>query len=416
MPRPYWMLNGFEPGGEEQVALPPDPHVMNNMCVGLRDWIDRQKLWDDRKITPIPGAGGDSAIMMRESFRENIGCTPMSGDCLSCKEYEPSRCLLPVGNENAVCPLDVDGYRHTPEDCIKCDNFNKFGYVCKKWYNKGANWKDLWGSEAGKTAIVVAPGPHLNKYVDEINELAKDRERYFTIGISRAINSVPLNYYFTIERRKPAGWDAKDRKYPQTTLIASTCSDWKLCRAFRNRYFGETFNTTSERGQIMDSGMERLSVVMGNAAADVMVAATKLGAKRILVYGYEFCCTVTQAGKDGKETVVDGYYNDMKLGDPHLRMWGVADVKYFPCLGIDGKKVATSYHLITVASYCEAVAEMIQRHGAQVENRTKEGLWWLNQKSPEEWELLEEVARLMMRVEELEKQCPKQSTTSSDQA
>lgn len=402
MPRPRWMIPAYEPKGHKsQVALPPDPHTDAALCVGLRDWIERKDLWNERRLIQIPGTGGDSTYMMRNSFRENIGCTSLQGDCYGCKNYHPTKCVLPIDNPQAICPLDSPTYRHDMGDCVKCENYNPTGYVCLKWMEKGPDWRRLWGKEKGKTALVLAPGPHLLDHEDEIKKLSEDRDNYFTLAISRAINAFQPNYYLTIERRKPAYWDSEKMKFPQTTLIAGANADWRMCKAFRNRFFGETFNTASELGTMLDSGKERLTIVMGNCSADALLVAYRLGAKKINVYGYEFSCSMIPSGDPDKEDTVDNYYHDMKITDPHLRLWGVSTVKYFPAKGIDGELCATSYHLVTVAAYCEGVAEMIENHGVEVENRTQKGQWWFKQKSEEEKVLEARVAELEAELEVL---------------
>ena len=400
MPRPRWMILGYEPKGhDEQVALPPDPHTDNQLCVGLRDWLARPNLWNERRLTSIPGAGGDSVTMMRTSFRENIGCSPLQGDCHGCKKYQPTKCKLPIDNPHAVCPHDTPTFRHTMETCLKCQNYNELGYVCQKWMSEGPDWRDLWGAEAGKTCLLCAPGPHFAEHKEEIEKLAQDREHYFTLGISRAINTIVPNYYFSIERRKPAYWNCDERHYPQTKLIACSTADWRMCRAFRNRWYGEAFNGTSEMGAFMDSAKERCTIVMGNASADALMIAYRLGAKEIWVYGYEFSCAIKRSENPDEEDTITNYYHDMDITDPHLRLWGVSQLKYFPAMGIGGDMCATSYHLITVAAYCEAVAEMVEKNGVKVVNKTQKGQWWFGQKSPEEKALEAEVQSLKAQLE-----------------
>ena len=393
MPRPRWIIEGYEPSGKPQWALPPNPQGDPSQCVGLRDWLRRKDIWDERKMSQIPGCGVDTTHMIRSNFRGNLGCSPMKHDCEDCKHYLPSKCKHAFTTK-LPCPLDTQTYNHTTDDCLKCEHYYPSGYICMEWLRKGASWKDLWGSEKGKIALVCAPGPHLAEHKEEIAELLQDRDKYFAIGVSRAINVVPLTHYFTLERRKPAYWNPEKMKYPNVKLIASTGADTRMCRAFRHRYYGETFNGVSELGHFMDSGKERVTIALGNASADQLMAAFKLGAKEMWLYGYESACTLNPPDDKSDVEYVSNYYCDMAINDPHLAFYGLTQGKYFPVKGVDGKKCATSYDLMAVGAFCEGLCELIQSHGVPCVNKTNKGMFWLNREDPETEELRAKIKEL----------------------
>lgn len=431
---PRWIIDAREPSGLRQWALPPDAHGGHFHMVGLRDWFIREDIWTNRVFAPIPSCGIDTSHMIRASMRANCECTPMSAPCegrwpptdemraqiqaraanlrdgildvkairkahgyQGCEHYIPSKCLYAYITGGLPCYKATPEKPQTQEMCNECQHFNPTGYTCARWLqNQRESWHALWGKEKGKTAVVVAPGPHMHEQVEEIKRLYEDRDNYFVMGISRSINAVPLHYYLTIERRMPAYWDPSARKYPNTTLICSTSADERMVRAFRSRYYGETFNGCTEVGHFLDSGMERLSVALGNVSADAIMVAGKLGASKIWLYGYEFACTVSE-NEDGT-TDVGNYYTDMNIRDQHLNFYGVPSAKYMPCHGVDGELCATSYELASVSFYCQAAAELSTEHGIPVWNKTKKGFFWLP--DPDEPDPYQEIDRLKCALDE----------------
>jgi len=373
--RPRWWFKGKEPGGGKQWALPPDPATGQYVPVGLRDWLRRPELWKKRAVSKIGGCGVDTTHMLRRNFRKNIGCD-ISKTCLGCREY-------------------CDGLTEK-------DEMEPLHPYCRRWQQEGKDWKNLWGKEKGKIALVCAVGPHLMEQRDEVTELMKDRDKYFSIGFSRALFSGPLDYYTSLERRPPARFDPAKHRFPNTTFIGATSVYPGLAEAFKkgNRYFGEGFTTISEEGRFLDSGMERMTIVLGNICPDTLLMAHKLGAKELWLYGHEFCCTVCEASEETPgapkgEKIVDKYYFDMSVRSSHLNFYGLTHTKYFPFIGVDGEEYATSYDLTAASMNCEATCDMLQENGTKIVDKTKKGNFWWSHEEPE-------ITKLKARVKELE--------------
>lgn len=381
--RPRWLYEGIEPDGNFQFACPPDPATGGYIPVGLRDWLSRPDIWEYRNISRITGCGVDTTHWIRDHFKSNIGCET-SRQCHGCPDY---------------CGGETDGQKMAQMAA------NPDTLKCQKWVKFGHNWRDLWGKERGKTALVLGPGPHLLDHADEIRELAKDRDKYFTIGFSRLLFAdLPLHYYTTLERRLPAKVDPHKMKFPDTILISSTTAHpgFKLMFKERNRYYGEAFGGVTKEGRFLDSGMERMTIAMGNITPDTLIMAYKLGARKMKLYGIECACTVGEGinpdtGKR-QHNLVDKYYFDMTMQDQHLKFYGLAQQKYFPMIGVDGEPYACDYSLVSTSMYIEATCQLLaDRYGVDIENRTMKGNFWWGYDDPE-------VQDLKARVKELEAQ------------
>jgi hypothetical protein len=325
-------------------------------------------------MSKIGGCGVDTAHMLRRNMRANIGCDP-NKNCVGCIDY--------CNGETVAAKMEP------------------YPPICRKWQQEGHNWRELWGAEEGKIALVCAVGPHLMEKRDEVTELMKDRDNFFSIGFSRALYSGPLDYYTCLERRPP-GEFKWGKKFPDTKLIAATSAYPGIVGSFKkkNTYFGEAFVTFSEEGRWLDSAMERMTIVLGNICPDTLMMCHFLGAKEIWLYGHEFACTVIDAQEADPEAapgqkIVDKYYFDMSVRSQHLTFYGVSQDAYFPMIGVDGEEYATSYGLVNASMCCEATCRLLMEHGMKVVDKTKKGNFWLSYESPE-------VTKLKARVAELE--------------
>jgi hypothetical protein len=214
--------------------------------------------------------------------------------------------------------------------------------------------------------LLVSCGPSLTEHVGEIRELASNREKYFTLGINRALKAIDLDYFVAIDRRAQDDW--VDRDPDRTTLIASTSAAHAVCGAgFRDRYWGEHFLNG------IDEGNAPLRTGLSITLCDAMFAAYKLGAEEIWLYG----CDFTLSGKEhGDSYMLEKYYFDypsyLGLG---IRPEGLREFQ--PVYGLNEGIGFLNYELWSYACYATAMACMIEESGGvPVRNKGRSGIFY----------------------------------------
>ena len=256
-------------------------------------------------------------------------------------------------------------------------------YLNNKSLGFRQDWKRLWGSKQGKTCLLVSCGPSLRESLPEIRELAADKSRYFTFGINRAIRALPLDLYMASDRRASCGYGASDwmpaTNPKDTTLIAATTVPSEIPRRFRpdNVYWGEGVRA-EESGDATN-----LASLLTITICDAIIAAYKLGAGRVLLYGCDYALTATQEGDkaDGGRPREEYYYFDT-LADKGMEVHRIAYPENYPVKDRFGGLCLTNWELLCNAAYTACAAYMLERAGIPVENRSRFGLLWESWKEP----------------------------------
>lgn len=237
------------------------------------------------------------------------------------------------------------------------------------------NWKDLWGSEKGKTALVVSCGPSLTESLSEIKEKAADREHYFTLGINRALRAIDLDYYVVLDRRAQPDW--VPRVPENTKLVAATTAAAHVTRAFpeERRFWGEPLLLPTQ------SQYEIMSVKMTITLCDALYVAARLGCSEVQLFGCDFAVEARHGQDDKKNSIyiVDRYYFDVQATRA-MRIRADTYPSIFPVIGKNGVIVLINYELITQASFTWAMLDMMSHHGVLITDRTPRGiLLWNNE-------------------------------------
>lgn len=229
------------------------------------------------------------------------------------------------------------------------------------------DWRDLWGKEIGKICLFISCGPSLTDSLPELWKLlnSDDRDKYFTLGINRAIKAVDLDYYMVADRRCQDDW--VDRDVSQTRLIAATTARHAICEKFENRYWGEEFlGGVDESNAPLRTG---LSITM----ADAMHVAYKLGAEELWLYGADFAMSGSPS-ENGQQYMLEKYYFDMpSYVGLAIRPDKLREMQ--PVMGIGQRVVFINHELLCYACYATAMALMIEKSGCvPVKNKSKAGI------------------------------------------
>ena len=172
-----------------------------------------------------------------------------------------------------------------------------------------------------------------------------------------------LDYFVVIDRRCQEDWI--DRDTGNTTLIATTSAQPAITGKFERRYWGESFLAGT------DEGNAPLRVGLCISMCDAMLAAYKLGAEEIWLYGADFAMSGTT---DGQQYALEKYYFDLPsyvgLG---IRPENLREMQ--PVAGRDGKLGFINYELWAYACYATAMCCMIEESGGvRVRNKSKAGI------------------------------------------
>lgn len=235
--------------------------------------------------------------------------------------------------------------------------------------NGWRDWKELWDREAGKTCVIASCGPSLTESVPEILQLAS-RPDVFTLGINRATRVLDLDYFVAIDRRAQPDWIAEDQT--DTIFIGATTVQTRVALRFKQRYWGECC-VASQHAPISN-----MATSMGITLTDAMMAAYKLGAKKLLMFGCDFAISgrrVVETEDDKPYFEVDQYYFDTSAKDG-LAIRKAVFPQVFPVYGRNDRLVFTNYELSTYATYAAAMADMLRHGGVPVENHTPQGIFY----------------------------------------
>jgi hypothetical protein len=220
--------------------------------------------------------------------------------------------------------------------------------------------------------LLCGAGPSLRESAGEIRKLARNRNKFFTIGMNRAITSIDLDYYHIADRRGDRDWTNSKRDYRNTTLIASTVVASQHPPMFKDRYWGEHFFMAAP-----DTGLTRLSTEMCITACDTLHAAYKLGASEVWLYGCDFSMSGyvedDKAG-GGKTCVLDMYYHDVSAQDGMAIREHIFPTKP-PVIGRGGVLVFVTWELVCYAAYFATMAYAVENYGrTPVFNKTPVGI------------------------------------------
>jgi hypothetical protein len=227
------------------------------------------------------------------------------------------------------------------------------------------DWKDLWGREQGKTAIIIGTGPSLTDSLPEIAELAK-AEDTFTIGFNRAHRAMDLDYFMVMDRCAQQDWITRDPG--ETILIAGVSAAPHITSRFKNRYWGDDFLYG------LDYGFAPLRVGLAITLCEAMFAAYKMGAHRVLLYGCDFALqgAFIQDGPKGRFVLQKYYFDTTPSRGMKIRKDMVPE--QFPVRGIHGKLCFTNYELWAYSAYATAMCLMLGGANVEVENRSGQGI------------------------------------------
>jgi hypothetical protein len=231
------------------------------------------------------------------------------------------------------------------------------------------DWKELWGAESGKTAVIIGTGPSLSDSLPEIANYAQKRDTHFVIGFNRAMRACDLDYFVTGDRCAQADWITRDPQ--ETKLIAATSAAPHITRQFKNRYWGDNFLYG------IDHGFAPLRVGLSITLCEAMFCAYKMGAHKILLYGCDFALAgaFVEQGEQSHFVLTKYYYDTPPSTGLKIRRGIVPE--QFAVRGVNGKLCFTNYELWSYAAYATAMCMMLQGANVEVENRSGSGiLFW----------------------------------------
>lgn len=317
---PHAVLEGRDLKGNTVFYLPADPWGAGpgQFCL-LYDWIEHEDLWLAPRPGGLMGGGPDTQFLLDQNFTIN------------------QRSL-------------------------------KFEH----------DWAELWGAEKGKLALVISCGPSLSTWMGEALKLREAHpDRFFTIGLNRALRAMPLDYFFALDRRGQPDWAVQD--YPSTKAILSTTVNPSVAGRFTRRYWIEHY-LARKPAPLITGGATQLAMTL----PDVMMAAYKLGASSLFLYGCDFGVSVKRiAGRD----TVDKYYFDTPAEEP-LRLRASRFPVVVPVRGIFGNALYVNPEMTTYATYVKAICLILERHGIRVYNRSDHSMLFHGEDRPDGYDTL----------------------------
>jgi hypothetical protein len=213
---------------------------------------------------------------------------------------------------------------------------------------KHQDWKQLWGREKGKTALMVSCGPSLSDSLPELAPLLADKERFFSITLNRGLGAIDADYFVSMDHR--GGMDWITRSTGHTKLLSSVTANADVASEFpkENRYFGDTFLEGSDEG--LAPLREGLAITLPLA----MHAAYLLGATEVWLYGADFALSGC-------------------LAHLHPNMYPVRDIRGGMCM--------VNYELWAYASFTMAMVYSLEGAGCKVKNKSRSGIldWRINE-------------------------------------
>jgi hypothetical protein len=232
------------------------------------------------------------------------------------------------------------------------------------------DWKELWGRETGKTAVILGTGPSLTDSLPEIDNYAQQRDTHFLIGFNRAHRACDVDYFVAGDRCAQPAWIT--RETGDTVLIASTTAAPHINRKFKNRYWGDTFQYG------LDYGFAPLRVGLSITLCEAMFCAYKLGAHRVLLYGCDFALSgaFVDEGEKSRYLLAKYYFDTNSSVGLEIRnnlvpqQWAVR--------GIHGKLCFINYELSAYACYATVMCMILKNANVEVENRSGQGILFWN--------------------------------------
>jgi len=190
------------------------------------------------------------------------------------------------------------------------------------------------------------------------------------MGFNRAHRACDLDYFVAADRCAQSDWITRDTG--ETVLIAATTAAPHITRAFKNRYWGDTFQYG------IDYGNAPLRVGLSITLCEAMFAAYKLGAHRVLLYGCDFALAgaFIQNGEKSHFLLTKYYFDTTPSVGLKIRAGLVPE--QFPVRGIHGKLCFTNYELSAYAAYTTAMCMMLKGGNVEVENRSGQGILFWN--------------------------------------
>jgi hypothetical protein len=228
------------------------------------------------------------------------------------------------------------------------------------------DWRELWGSEEGKICVLVCPGPSLARTLPEVQRL-QACDNVFSMTFNRGFRAVDADYFVCLDRNGQRDWIPRDPG--RTKLIAATTSAAHVNAHFHHRYWGDSCN------EGIDFGFELIGKSgLGITQCEAMLAAYRLGAKEIVLYGSDFALSGAHVEQGEKSHyVLAKYYFDSrpKVGlEARARMYP----EHAPVLGIGGQLCFTNYELWSYASYVTCMCMMLEKVGVKVRNKSGAGI------------------------------------------
>jgi hypothetical protein len=241
---------------------------------------------------------------------------------------------------------------------------------------KHQDWKQLWGREKGKTALMVSCGPSLSDSLPELAPLLADKERFFSITLNRGLGAIDADYFVSMDHR--GGMDWITRSTGHTKLLSSVTANADVASEFpkENRYFGDTFLEGSDEG--LAPLREGLAITLPLA----MHAAYLLGATELWLYGADFALSGYLETEDGLtgEYKLDKYYYD-QLSHEGLAFRAHLHPNMYPVRDIRGGMCMVNYELWAYASFTMAMVYSLEGAGCKVKNKSRSGIldWRINE-------------------------------------
>lgn len=295
------------------------------------------------------------------------------------------------------------------------------------------DWKELWGSEKGKIAVVMGAGPSLADHAAFLNA-HRDSGKLVLIGVNRTMRAVKPHYYINIERRAMPDWyitgkhvmtekcdhltddicdfcDPLPIDISDVKTILTPQTDFRTTQTFapcpENIYWA--FQDIGGFGNHQEaSKLTKFDVQASTTTAIAMYVAYRLGAKKIVMAGMDFavevreqevpaapncpkCCEVVKKNSGNPKKGCGAKHKTFELGRLYFDQmfwetnyanrpsWNLQAAAVSVFEGIDGKPCASSWDFIAFEQFQRAVASIIHNDGeVEVVNASGQGLMLWN--------------------------------------
>lgn len=269
------------------------------------------------------------------------------------------------------------------------------------------DWKELWGRHAGGTIVLASSGPSLTR---SLPALYRHREKFTLLCSNRSLRAFTRpghrpDYYYFVERRGLVDWTHEvdgagrpGRRFDldDVALIATPQADPRVVRAFApaRRFWG--FTGLGALGQHPDVlPLTKFDIKLGTTIGNAPYLAWRLGARRIVLVGFDFAFESVVVPGEGPEGLHLRHVPARLYFDRPYASYSAASLPGWahgpvPAFGHDGKACMVSRPCLGNADYLVAALDFLHYEaGVEIVNCTPTGVLVWNNRDLEE--VLEEL-------------------------